>query len=317
VVKLRIFYSYERATGNDMSINWDDMKYFLALCRKGTFLAAAAELKVTHSTVARRISTLEESLQTRLFNRNERGCRLTLAGEKLIRFAEQMESTAINFEESISGKNKELSGVIRIGAPDGLGNIYLPQCLGKLQAENSRLEVELIAVPRYYSLSKREIDILITVKKPQAGNIVVRRLTTYRLGIFASENYLRQNPQIDDLANLREQRIIGYIDDLLFDPDLQFMEEISPGLTPQFRSTTVLAQMRAVASGAGIGVIPYFMAHNEKGLIPVLPETYIERSYWLQVHPDSRQLARVRATINFLAAQIESDKHLFQTLPES
>jgi DNA-binding transcriptional LysR family regulator len=299
-----------------MALNWDDIRYFLALCRKNSFVSAANELRVTHSTVARRITTLEDSLQTLLFHRNEKGCTVTPAGEKLILFAEQLESTVINLKESVSGYNNQLSGSIRIGAPDGIGNCYLAACLGRLQALHSSLNIELIAVPMYYSLSKREIDILITVKKPTVGNVITRKLTDYRLGMFASKEYLAKSGPVTNKTDLKKHKIIGYIDDLLFDRDLQFMEEITPGLTPQFRSTTVVAQMNAVAAGTGIGVIPYFMAHLEERLLPVLPRQVLERGYWLQVNPESRQLARVRATIDFLVEQIEIEKNLFLTLPQ-
>lgn len=298
-----------------MALNWDDMRYFLALSRKNSFVSASIELRVTHSTVARRISALEDSMQTLLFHRNERGCTLTPAGEKLMVFAEQMESTVINLEESVSGFNDQLGGSIRIGAPDGIGNCYLAACLGKLQVLHPSLDIELVAIPMYYSLSKREIDILITVKKPTVGNVIVRKLTNYKLGLFASEEYLKQAPPLKTKNDLKNHKIIGYIDDLLFDRDLQFMEEIAPGLTPQFRSTTVVAQMSAVAAGAGIGVIPYFMANLEDRIIAVLPEQTIERGYWLQVNPDSRQLARVRATIDFLVKQIEIERNLFLAPP--
>ncbi len=298
-----------------MAINWDDMRYFLVLSRKNSFVSAASEMKVTHSTVARRISALEESLQTQLFHRTEKGCRPTPAGENLIPFAEQLESVVMNLEEGISGYNSQLSGAIRIGAPDGIGNSYLASCLGMLQAAHQALDVELIAVPMYYSLSKREIDILITVQKPMGGNIVARKLSEYMLGMFATREYLESRPEIKNRNDLKGHTFVGYIDDLLFDQDLRFMDEISPGLTVKFRSSTVVAQMSAVASGVGIGIIPYFMAHKEKSLIPVLPEKSIKRGYWLQVNPDSRQLARVRTTIDFIVDQIETDKDLFMSLP--
>lgn len=300
-----------------MALNWDDLRFFLALSRKNTFVAAAADLKVTHSTVARRISALENSLQNQLFDRSERGCRLSPAGERLVDFAEQMESVVINLEGTLSGGNKQLAGAVRIGAPDGIGNYYLAQCLGKLQNIHKLLDIELIAVPSYSSLSKREIDILITVHKPVSGNFITRRLTKYRLGMFATKEYLAANPDIHNTDDLQAHKIIGYIDDLLFDQDLQFMHEISPGLTPCFRSTTVVAQARAVAAGVGIGVIPYFMVQDESNLIPVLPEKYFERSYWLQVNPDTRQLARVRESIDFLTKEIAEDNDLFLLLPET
>lgn len=300
-----------------MTPNWDDLRYFLALARTASFVSAANHLKVTHSTVARRIAALEEALQTRLFLRTRKGCRLTPAGEKLFPFAEQMESTVVNLEGSVSGKDSQLAGAIRIGAPDGLGNTFLAPCLSTFQKKHPALEIELIAVPRYYSLAKREIDILITVAKPMTGNIVVRKLIDYRFGLFATAEYLESRPPIRHLEDLRSHRVIGYIEDLLYDPSLNIKEDFLSGLKTSFRSSTVLGQLKAVASGAGIGIIPYFMAAAQENLIPILPAHCVERKFWLQVHPDARQLARVQATIAFIVDQIASNKKMFQSLPGS
>ena len=176
--------------------------------------------------------------------------------------------------------------------------------------------MELIAEPMYYSLSKREVDILVTVMKPTSGKVVARKLTDYKLGLFASKEYLEQRPPIRKRRDLKRHRFIGYIDEMLFDQELQFMEEISEGLSVHFRSSTVVAQMNAAVAGVGIGAIPYFMAHGESGLLPILPELCISRSYWLQVNPDSRQLARVRTTIDFLVDQVAMNRELFLTIPK-
>jgi DNA-binding transcriptional LysR family regulator len=122
--------------------------------------------------------------------------------------------------------------------------------------------------------------------------------------------------QLIALFNQFFHSLIGYIDDLLLDQDLRFMDELHPGLQVKFRTSTVIAQMNAMMAGSGIGVIPYFMAHGEEELRPVLPNQSIERVYWLQVNPDSKHIARVRASIDFIVHQIESDKDLFLALPE-
>jgi len=293
------------------NLNWDDIRFFLALYRKRTFVAAAEALKVTHSTVARRIASLETSLQTLLFQRTEKGCRITPQGEALLPLAETLESTFMNIEENVSGKDNQLTGCIRIGTPDGIGNCYLASRLAAFQARHPGLEIELIPVPRYYSLAKREIDILITVQRPSSGNLIAHRLIRYKLGLFASEAYLESRPPIGAKKDLAGHRFVGYIDDLLFDQDLRFIDDFFPGQTPIFRTATVLAQMNAVAAGAGIGVIPYFMAHMEKAMVPVLPHENTERGYWLQVNPDSKQIARVRTTIDFITEQIRSEEDLF------
>ena len=200
-----------------------------------------------------------------------------------------------------------------MGAPDGIGTCFLAPCLSRLQSLHPSLDIELIPIPLYYSLSKREIDILITVRKPSRGKIVARKLTNYRLGLFSTRQYLAKKKVITDKKQLKDHRFVGYIDDLLFDQDLNFMEEILPGLTADFRCSTVVAQLTAVLAGAGIGVIPFFMAHRESSLVPVLPEHFIEKAYWLQINPDSRQLARVRTTIDFVAEQIALSQKQFLT----
>lgn len=298
-----------------MSQNWDDVRFFLALCRKNSFVAAANELKVNHTTVSRRISALEDSLQTRLFERTEKGCRLTPAARILLPYAEKMENLARTLEDNVAGEDRQLSGTIRIGAPDGFGNYFLAPRIGSLLEEHPELEVELQAVPFYFSLAKREIDLSITVEQPTSGNIVARRLTKYRLGLYAAKSYLVGKPKIRNFEDLKKHRIIGYIDDLLFDQDLKFMNEFFPGLHPNFRSTTVIAQKNAVFSGVGIGIVPYFMVDKREDLVPVLPETYIERTYWLQVNPDSREIARIRATMSFIIEQVEANETLFMTQP--
>lgn len=298
-----------------MSRNWDDLRFFLAVGRATSFVAAASELKVTHSTVARRITALESDLQAQLFSRTGQGCKLTPAGEKLLPYAEQLESVMLGLEETTAGKNHQLTGSVRIGTPDGIGNMFLASRLGQFQREHPALEFELIPVPMYYSLAKREIDISITVRKPKSGNVVTRKLTDYKFGLFATRSYLDRHEPIRSRECLQRHCLVGYIDELLFDEDLNYMDEICAGLRPGFRSSTVIGQISAIAGGAGIGLIPYFLTHSETSLVPILPELSIERAFWLQVNPDSRQLARVRTTIDFIVKQIELNKALFLSHP--
>ncbi len=298
-----------------MKLNWDDLRFFLVLCRAQSFVAAGAELKVTHSTVSRRLTTLESTLGTQLFLRTEKGCRLTPAGEKLLPYAEQLETTVVHLEEEVSGRNNQLSGTIRIGAPDGFGNCFLAPRLGRFQGVHQALDIELIAVPMYYSLAKREIDMSITLRKPLEGQVVARKLINYRFGLFATRRYLETSPPVRSRKDLKDHRIISYIDDLLYDENLNFAGEFYPGCQPHFRSSAMVGQMHAILGDNGIGVMPYFMAHLQEALVPVLPEVSTERVFWLQLNPDSRQLARVRATIDFIIAELDANRSMFLELP--
>ncbi len=111
--------------------------------------------------------------------------------------------------------------------------------------------------------------------------------------------------------------MIGYIEDLLYDEELHFMEEILPGLRPRLRSSTIVGQMNAILADNGIGILPYFMAGAEGSLVNVLPEVSLERTFWIQFNPDSRRIARVRATIDFIAAEMEAAKTILSAPPRA
>lgn len=294
-----------------MALNWDDIRYFLSVSRTNSFVSAAQQLHVTHCTVSRRISSLETSLETALFVRTERGCSLTPAGEKLYHIAEELERAALKFQDQAPLDNGQVSGKIRIGCPDGLGNCFLAPELKRLQTKNPQLEVELVSVPFYYSLSKREVDILITVTRPSAKKIFAINIIKYKLGLFASVEYVNSTKTLSDLSDLKHHTLIGYIDDLLYDQQLRFIEEIYPPAHTSFRSSTVLGQMSAIKAGIGVGVLPYFMAQMEPTLVQVLPVHWIERSFWLQVDQDSRKNSRVKHTIDFIVAAIRDNRRLF------
>lgn len=166
-------------------------------------------------------------------------------------------------------------------------------------------------MPRLLSLSKREADVAITLAPPKEGKVVARKLSDYRLGLYASRDYLDAMPPVTTPEDLFAHRIVGYIDDLIFTPELDYLDEIAKGLRAQVQSSSVLAQMNAVIAGAGIGVIHHFMAEGEPRLVPVLSESVsITRSFWLLVHADLKDVARVRAIVDFLVREAKASRAL-------
>ena len=243
--------------------DWDDLRFFLAVARSGRLTAAARRLGADHATVSRRITSLEESLKAKLFERRPQGYTLTAHGERLLVRAENMETDALAIQSDIGGADMALAGTVRIGAPDGFGTVFLAPRLAKLAGVYPGLELQLIAMPRLLSLSKREADVAITLAPPKEGKVVARKLSDYRLGLYASRDYLDAMPTVTKPEDLFSHRIVGYIDDLIFTPELDYLDEIAKGLRAQVQSSSVLAQMNAVVSGAGIGVIHHFMAADE------------------------------------------------------
>jgi DNA-binding transcriptional LysR family regulator len=291
--------------------DWDDLRFFLAVARSGRLTAAARRLGADHATVSRRVTALEEALKAKLFERRPQGYALTAHGERLLAKAETMETEALAIQSDIGGADMALAGIVRIGAPDGFGTSFLAPRLALFAKAYPGLEIQLIAMPRLLSLSKREADIAITLAPPKEGKVVARKLSDYRLGLYAAPDYLATTPPVTKPEDLFQHRIIGYIDDLIFSPELDYLDEVAKGLRAHVQSSSVIAQMNAVAAGAGIGVIHHFMAAGNPRLVPVLPETVtIARSFWLLVHADLKNVARVRAIAEFIVRETRAARAL-------
>ena len=170
-------------------MNWDDIRIFLSIARTGQILAAARRLGLNHATVARRLTALEESVGTRLFDRSTSGCQLTDAGNRFFDRAERMEAEAVAAEADLGHDTPEISGTVRIGAPDGFGVAYLAPRLGELTEKHPGLTVQLVPVPRSFSLSRREADIAVTIDRPETGRLVAGKLVTSGMSLRELEGH--------------------------------------------------------------------------------------------------------------------------------
>ncbi len=160
-------------------MDWDNVRVFLAVARAGQFVAGAKRLHLDHATASRRVAALEAALGAKLFDRRTTGARLTSAGERFLAAAEQMESAFLHAQGEVSGLDVELSGDVRIGAPDGFSTYYLAEALGPFIAKNPALRVQLLPLPRLTPLARREVDIVVGLDKPESGPL--RRAQAHRL----------------------------------------------------------------------------------------------------------------------------------------
>ncbi len=287
--------------------DWNDLQAFLAVVRAGRLTVAARQLGIDHSTLSRRIVGLEQSLGAALFDRRSAGYALTVEGERLIPEAEAMESLAVRIHARQDDPAQGLTGSIRIGTPEAWGTYFLAPQLDLLAQRHPELEVELIANPRLFSLSKREADIAVSMTRPEQGRLYARRLNDYELGIYAARDYLRRKPAIDDKSQLEAHPWVGYVEDLMWSRELDYLSEISPALRPRIRISNIISQMAAVVGGAGLGVLPCFMARREKKLVRLLPQVKLYRSYWLITHADARDIVRVNVVADFIAERVEAE----------
>ena len=186
-------------------MNWEHINTFLAVARTGQILKASRRLKLNHATVGRQVTALEASLGTRLLEWQNQGCTLTPAGEALMVAAEKAESEFLRVTSEISGTAAAISGIVRIGAPDGLGNYFLAQELASLSTLHPDLVVQLLPLPRTFSLSRREADIAITLDRPSQGRLLVQKLTDYTLSVYAAEDYLDRAGDIEKETQTERQ----------------------------------------------------------------------------------------------------------------
>lgn len=293
-------------------MDWDDLRLFLAVARQGTIVDAARALECDHSTVSRRLSQLEATIGVDLFHRAGRRLRITDAGSKLRRTAEKVETTLIRDMAAIDEARAIRTGSVTIGAPEGLGVSYLAANIGAIVDLYPEISIELVALPRNFSLADREVDIAITLDRPTAGDLTFRKLTDYALQFYGSPRYLERAGTPRAAQDLQAHRLCGYIDQLLHTDELDYMRSLGRNLRPQIKSSSIAAQMQTIASGAAIGVLPKFMAVSHPGLRPILPDTVLTRSYWMSFHNDLRRVERVRLVFAAIAEAAQRDQDVFR-----
>jgi DNA-binding transcriptional LysR family regulator len=292
-------------------MNWDDARLFLAVARTGQLLAASRRLGVNHATLSRRVSALEEALKTRLLIRRTNGCDLTAEGEAFLRAAERMETEMLAVQASIGRIDTAVAGTVRVGAPDGFGVSFLAPRLGRLTARHPELKIQLVPVPRSFSLSQREADIAITLERPEQGRLVSSKLTDYTLGLYASRAYLAENGTPETVEDLKAHRRVGYVEDLIFTASLNFTGEIMRSWDASFEISSATGQTEAVRSGAGIGILHDYIARQYDELVRLLPENTIRRAYWTTWHESARDLARVRTVAEFVQELVRQEHNIF------
>jgi DNA-binding transcriptional LysR family regulator len=291
--------------------DWNDLKYFLELSRQGKLVRAAGRLQVDHTTVSRRIATLEKQLNVRLFDKSPNGYQLTDAGLRLLPLAEQIETRSNRVYQEIAGKDARLSGTVRVATPEALGSQVIARHINEFAGLHPDIEIELVAETRRMSLSKREADIAISLSRPDRGRLIAWKLCDYRLRLFAARAYLARFPTINSIDDLAQHDFVSYIEDLIDMPELRFFDTTVKNAHVVFRSTNVSAQFNAILEGVGLGLVHCFMARREPELQVVLPDKIaVERTYWLSVHEDLRHVARVDAVCQFLTRILGEDPAL-------
>ncbi len=290
-----------------MDPNWDDMRVFLAVAREESLSSAGRILKIDPATVGRRIARLEATLDAPLFTKSQQGYILTRAGQRLLDHGLQAEEAMRAAAGAVVGSTKSLSGQIRIGAPDGSANYLLPQVCAKISDANPDLDIQILALPRIINLSRREADMAVTVSAPTAGKLLVKKISDYRLHMVAAQDYLDRHDPIRKVGDLKGHRLIGYIPDMIFDRELDYLNDIGVDRVA-LASNSVSVQLRQVSLGTGVCVAHDFTMPFHPNLRKILTDqVHLTRSFYLVRHQGDQRNERLNRFAEALTQGIREE----------
>lgn len=289
----------------------DHLRFFLEVSRHGRLSDASRALGVDHTTVGRRITSLEKSAGQRLFDRTPSGWRLTEAGRRLVRYAETVESTLIEAFEDQTSSVGALTGSVRIAAPDGFGAFVLTPNLTTLRRAHPDLDVELVTATEHNTLNTREFDIAVTLEQPSPRFVEYRKLATYSLHLYATAEYLQSAGPIEKVEDLKHHTLIWYVGALLDVAPLRTLDSMLADGRAQIQTNNITGHWLAARSGLGIAPLPSYIGEPDATLVRVVAEQFsVERTYWVAVPRELTGLARVKAVDELLRDVVSAAPHL-------
>ncbi|WP_080901269.1 LysR family transcriptional regulator, partial [Rhodopseudomonas palustris] len=263
---------------------------------------------VDQSTISRRIAHLESTLGVALFERLPSGLRINEAGDRLLCHAERIESAVIAMGEDLQCGRSRMAGRVRLATMEGIASLYLAARFSRLRRQHPQLTVELLTSPQTVSVNRREADLFLSFFQPRAQGMVSERLGRFKLGLYASQDYLDENGMPGSTADLARHSFVTYIDDLIQLDSVRWLDDIIKNPPISFHSNSMIAQMNAAAGGIGLVLLPSFAAQGRDDLIPVLHERISTvRELWINVHTDLQFVPRIRAVSSFLKTTFRSD----------
>lgn len=281
--------------------DWDDLKYFLAVARHGSTIAAGKALGLSQSTVHRRLNELELRLNRKLVMRETAGYRLTEYAKELLPYAERVEASVIELQRHVKDQTRDLTGVIRVTCPEPVVRILTKSALiERFNARYPALHIEFVASDRYVDLSKGEADVAFRSGDTD-DELVGRKVAESLWAVYASKSFVEQFGKPSSIEEITNFPIVAFAESLSAHRSLVWLKEIAPQANIAARNTSVLGLVAAIKSGIGIGAIPKALGDAEAELINVLgPIRDLTRDWRLLAHPDLRHTPRVAAFFEFV-----------------
>jgi DNA-binding transcriptional LysR family regulator len=275
---------------------------FLAVARLGRYTAAADVMGVNHSTVSRRIGALERAMGGRVLVRTTSGWTVTDLGHRAVAIAERIEDS---LRELAEGDDGSMRGVVRIAAPDAFTTVFLVPAMVELRRGHPHLGVELIAATQRARQHRSGVDLEIVVGRPQVLRAYATPVCAYSLRLYATASYLAENGRPGTVDELSQHPLVYYVESSLQVDELDRAFQGLPPSPPSLRSTSVFAHVEATAAGAGIGILPDFVADADPRLERVLDGGWSHPlSYWAVARDEGPRNPAVAETLGAITAHV-------------
>jgi DNA-binding transcriptional LysR family regulator len=284
-------------------VDWNDLKYFLEVARGGSLTRAADVLRVSQSTVGRRIAELESRLATRLFARHQTGYFLTDEGRELLGRAEAAEDNMLAFERGASGLAPAVSGIVRLATTENLATDLVIPALPRFVARHPQLRLEIVTTTATVELGRRDADLALRVVRPSQGNLKMRRLGEMTHGVYGHRDYLARHPARDG-DPLAGRAVVTWDEAHAHLPAARWLAQRAPDAHIVLATSTLRAQIAAVRAGLGLAVLPDFLATDPDFVRVLAPDEVFSDGVWLVMHADLAASNRVRAVADFLAETV-------------
>lgn len=300
-------------------LDWNDLRYFLSVAERGSTLGAGRALRVSQTTVARRIAALERALGFPLFDRRQSGYALTPAGESLVERARAVEATTTAFVEAAGAQQRDTSGTVRLTTQEIFGVALLAPILRELHERHPEIMIELDDSQDMRDLGEGEADVALRSATGDIGaGVVGRRLCDDDWTLYCSRGYAAEHGVPSNRAELRQHAFIGGGGPQLWKAYSLWLAELGLDDRVVMHHASAMGMMSAIRSGLGIAVLPCIVADADPELVQCLPPMPgNKRSMWLVTHERVRHTPRVRVVIDFLYDRLAAHVRMLEAMEQS
>jgi DNA-binding transcriptional LysR family regulator len=285
---------------------WDDIRYFLAVARHGSTLAAGKALGQSQSTVHRRVAALEQALGVDLVIRSAAGYKLTAFGEELLPFAEEAERAVLAFANRKDAVDRDKVGVIRVTCPEPvMVRIIRSGLLDRFYARHPGFRVEFVMSDKYIDLTKGEADVAFRSGDTDDGVLVGRKIADSIWSVYASRSYIEAHGRPQSVQDINRHSVVGFEGPLTTNRAATWLAEVAPDAPVAARISSVLGLVSAAKSGAAVVPLPVALGDAEPDLVRLFDEVpELRRSWRILAHPETRKRASVSAFFAFVADEL-------------